>query len=204
MRTWFSGGKNTDKYQVPQRLNHKQDWKNLRMQEMQDLDLAFICLFQQDMQIPPLWHHCLISPHQCLMAQPLSRALSQHHCVISSWPCEMGWKAAHKGESIEGPLNRSPKGLKISWSSYEHLSREIIWAQKNLLYSNTAVFYGNAPTVDGKIIHTVCSNEGARNTCTSLLELQKSCKVYFPLHLTCTGWFCLLYSSRGLDWGNIS
>lgn len=103
-------------------------WKNLRMQEMmEELDLAFICLFQQDMWMPPLWHHCLISPHQCLMTQPVSVALSQHHCVISSWPCKMGWKAAHNGESNEGPLNRSPKGLKNSCSSYKHSSQEMKW-----------------------------------------------------------------------------
>lgn len=156
MIQWWE--KNTQIPGASKAESQTRQWKNLRMQEMmEELDLAFICLFQQDMQIPPFWHHCLISPHQCLMPQPLCVSLSQHHCVISSWLCKMGWKALHNDESNEGPLNRSPKGLKNSWSSYKRPSQEITWAQKNLLYSNTAVFYGSAPTANGTIIHTVCS-----------------------------------------------
>lgn len=63
-------------------ITNKTVKKSKKQEMMEELDLAFICLFQQDMQIPPFWHHCLISPHQCLMTQPLSIALSQHLCDL--------------------------------------------------------------------------------------------------------------------------
>lgn len=112
----------TDKYQVPQKVESQtRQWKDLRTQEMMEgLGLGFVYLFQQDMQIPPSWHHCIISPHECLMTQPLSVALSQHHCAISSWPYKMGRKAVHNGRKLWPTCQDVPKGIKklmvTSWT----------------------------------------------------------------------------------------
>lgn len=113
IRPWFSSEEKTDKYQVPQKAESQTRWwKDLRTQEMMEvLGLAFFCLFQQDMQIPPSWHHYIISPHQCLMTQSLSIALSQHHCAISSWPCKKERKSVHDGRKLWPASQEVPNGI---------------------------------------------------------------------------------------------
>lgn len=146
---------------------------------MEELGLAFAHLFQQNMQIPPSWHHCIISPHQCLVTQPLSVALSQHHRAISSWLCTMGRKYVHSGWKLWPTSQEVPKGIKnlvvISWTLLpgNNTGSEIC----SVTWHSTVLWRNPHSRWKSKIVGW---NEGPRNAWTSSWSSKRSRKVRFP------------------------